>query len=174
MVLVTALLGACTVGEKPGSDASAGGDRNTCEPRAGSVMTAHNHGTAPTGSRAGLGCMDQGCHAAGGTSTEFAFAGTVYKETSATTPATGVTVRIFKPGENQSLAEAVTDDAGNFVIRNPAMFTAFPYETHVTVCGVSMDIRRMVTQITAGDRNCSAGGSCHGMAGNQGAVFIAD
>jgi hypothetical protein len=119
--------------------------------------------------------MDAGCHAVtGGASTPFAFAGTVYKETSAVTPAAGVTVRIFKAPSKKSLAEAVTDDAGNFVIRNPTMFMDFPYETHVTVCGVGTAIRPMVTPIPQADANCNTGGSCHGAGGGQGAVYLAD
>jgi len=121
--------------------------------------------------------MDTGCHGPGGTSTEFAFAGTVYKETAAVTAATGVTVRIFAQNGTTSLAEAVTDNAGNFVIRNPAMFAAFPYETHVTACGASADvggIRKMVSPIAASSANCNASGSCHGMAGTQGAIYLSD
>ena len=182
LALLSALLCACTVGEVPardgggsGSGSNNGEDRNLCEPRAATIAPAHQHTGAPTGARARAGCMDNNCH--GPTtpaSTQFAFAGTAYKETAAVTPATGVTVRIFAVGGKTSLAEAVTDDAGNFVIRNPGNFAAFPYETHVTACGTSINIRPMVGVINAGDANCNLGGSCHGAAGTQGAVYLPD
>jgi len=179
MALLSALLGACTVGEAPGSDGGGSNmsttDRNTCEPAPASVLTAYSHSSAPTGPRAGQACMNAGCHApAGGGATPFAFAGTVYKETAAVTPAPGVTIRIFKPGNDTSLAEAVTDNAGNFIIRNPGNFADFPYETHVTVCGASTEIRPMISPVSAADANCSTGGSCHGQGGTQGAVYLAN
>lgn len=178
MALLSALLCACTVGEAPtidGGGGSNGEDHDVCEPRAATIAPAHNHGTAPTGARAQTACLDAGCHATtGGGSTPFAFAGTVYKETAAVTPATGVTIRIFKPPGKTSLAEAVTDDAGNFVIRNPAMFADFPYETHVTACGVSTTIRPMISPIPMADANCNTGGSCHGAGGGQGAIYLGD
>jgi hypothetical protein len=121
--------------------------------------------------------MDTACHGPGGASTPFAFAGTVYKETAAVTAAVGVTVRIFAPDGMKSLVEAVTDNAGNFVIRNPAMFASFPYETHVTACGASANvggIRPMISPVAAADANCNVGGSCHGTAGTQGAIYLAD
>jgi len=177
MALLSALLCACTVGEPPRTDGggNAGDDKNVCEARATAIPQAHNHAATPTGARARTGCLDAGCHAATGGSTPFAFAGTVYKESSGTTLVAGATVRIFKAGNNKSLAEAVTDDAGNFYIRNPEMFTAFPYITHATVCGVSQEIRLMNTPIAdAGTANCNAGTSCHGPAGSAGAIFLAD
>ena len=178
-VLLTALLSACTVGEVPGGDGGGSGsgdnDRNLCENRVATVAPAHDHVAAPLGPRARSGCMDAtGCHGPGGAGGAFAFAGTLYKETSAITPSTGATVRIFAVGGMKSLAEAVTDSAGNFVIRNPAMFTAFPYETHVTACGTSTTIVPMISPIAVADANCNAGGSCHGAAGTQGAVYLRD
>lgn len=173
MPLLLALLGACVVGQAP--EKIEAGDRTLCEERAATVAPAHQHGGTPAGARGQLGCMDTGCHSAvGGGARAFAFAGTVYKETSAQTPAGGVTVRIFKPGNNKSLAEAVTNDAGNFVIDNPSMFMDFPYETHATVCGVSMEIRLMAGKIGADSANCNAGGGCHGSGGTQGAVYLSD
>ena len=138
-------------------------------------MVAHNHVAAPTGARARSACMDAGCHAVtGGGSTPFAFAGTVTKESAGVNAVAGATVRIFKMGSDKSLAEAVTDDAGNFLIRNPDMFTAFPYITHVTACGASTEIRPMGGPIDAASANCSAGTSCHGTGGSQGSIFLAD
>lgn len=177
MALLSASLCACVVGEAPPKDPGGGGsgDKTVCEPRAATVPVAHNHTTSPTGARSWMACMDAGCHSVTGAgSTSFAFAGTVFKESAGTNVVAGATVRIFKEGNNQSLAEAVTDNAGNFVIRNPAMFTDFPYLTHVTVCGVSTEIRPMVTKIDAAAANCSAGTGCHGQAGNQGAIVLAD
>jgi hypothetical protein len=137
------------------------------------IANAYTHTSAPATTRAGMGCLEGACHGSAGRN-DFAFAGTVYKESSATTPASGVTVRIFKPGEMQSIAEAVTDNAGNFIIRTPANFGAFPYETHVTICGPTPpnNIKPMFNQISAADANCSAGNTCHGMGGLQGAVNI--
>lgn len=181
MALLSVLLCACTVGEPPKNMNDAGGgnaddDKNVCEPRATTIAPAHNHGGNPVGARARTGCMDTGCHAAtGGGAMPFAFAGTVYKEPTGTTLVAGATVRIFKMGNNKSLAEAVTDDAGNFYIPNPGMYTAFPYITHATVCGVSQDIRLMNTPIAdAGTANCNAGTSCHGAAGSAGAIYLSD
>jgi hypothetical protein len=177
MVLLSTLLGACTVGEVPRADG--GGmtsttDRNTCEARPVSVLPPYNHVSLPAGPRAGTACLDAGCHGAGGAGGQFAFAGTVYKETAAVTAAGGATVRIFKPGNDTSLGEATTDSAGNFIIRNPASFAAFPYETHVTACGAATDIRPMLSAVTAADANCGTGGSCHGAGGTQGAVYLSD
>ena len=177
MALLSALLCACTVGEAPTVDGggNVGDDKNVCEPRVSPVPVAHAHTAAPTGARSRTACMDAGCHAVtGGASTPFAFAGTVNKESAGVNVVAGATVRIFKVGGNKSLAEAVTDDAGNFLIRNPAMFTEFPYITHVTACGVSMEIRLMSGPIDAAAANCSAGTSCHGAGGSQGAVVLAD
>jgi hypothetical protein len=182
VALLFALLGACTVGQAPlAPDGSGGGsgsgdglDRNVCEDRAATVAPAYQHTSTPTGPRARLACIDAGCHAAGGGSTQFSFAGTVYKETSAVTPATGVTIRIFKPGNDKSLAEAVTDAAGNFRIAMGGTFTDFPYETHVTACGTSINIRPMVSGIASAEANCNTGGGCHGAAGGQGAIYLPD
>jgi hypothetical protein len=177
VALLFALLTGCTVGEAPtttdggGSGSNNGDDRNVCVNRVAAPATAHDHG-ATNGTRARQGCQDAGCHAVGGTGGVFAFSGTVYKETSAITPAAGVTVRIFKPGNNKSLASTVTDNAGNFNIKGT--FTDFPYITDVTACGTSTTIRPMVSMISAGDANCNLGGSCHGAAGTQGAVYLGD
>jgi hypothetical protein len=173
MTLLFALLGACVVGQSP--DKPDDGDRTICEDRAATVQQAYMHSSMPTGTRAQMACMDAGCHSAvGGTATAFAFAGTVYKETSAQTAVGGVTVRIFKKGGTKSLAEAVTNDAGNFVINNPGMFTDYPYETHVTACGTSVEIRPMAGPIPAESANCNAGGGCHGSGGTQGAIYMPD
>lgn len=149
-------------------------NRHECKPRAATVPAAFSHVTAPTGPRAGQSCLMQGCHSASGAGLRFAFAGTVYKELSAVTPATGVTVRILRPGNDTVLAEAVTDAAGNFVIHDPARFLDTPYETQVTACGASIPIRTMVSRLAAGDANCNTGGSCHGAGGTQGAVYFTD
>jgi hypothetical protein len=171
------LLGACTVGEAPNTGRDGGGsgaaERDTCETRVAAPPPPYMHSSAPTGPRAGTACMDAGCHG-NNSGRDFAFAGTVYKETAAVTPATGVTVRIYELGAPTPLAEAVTDMAGNFRIGNPAMFAAFPYETHVTACGPQINIRPMVGQISKAEANCSTGGSCHGTGGTQGAVFFSD
>jgi hypothetical protein len=172
-LLGAGLLAGCVVGQGPEKPDT--GDRTVCEERAAAVLPAYSHVGMPTGTRAQMACMDAGCHSAvGGTARAFAFAGTVYKETSAVTPVGGVTVRIFKKGGTQSLAEAITNDAGNFVIDNPATFTEFPYETHVTGCGVSMEIRPMAGPIPIESANCNTGGGCHGPGGSQGAIFLAD
>ena len=158
----------------PGPPAEDGpaSERYTCKPREASVATAYSHVSAPTGARAGTACLDAGCHDAGGPSRQLSFAGTIYKESAARTPQAGVTVRIFKPGNDQSLAQAVTDSAGNFVIRMPGTFVDFPYDVQVTACGASAPIRPMSSALIAADANCSTGGLCHG--GGQGAVHFAD
>jgi hypothetical protein len=177
MLLLSALLAACTVGEAPGKPDGGGtttGERNTCEPRVATPPAAYNHVGAPTGPRAGMACLDAACHSAGGGSTEFAFAGTVFKDSAGATGAGGVTIRIFKPGDDTPLAEAATDAAGNFIIRNPGDFGAFPYETHVTGCGPNPDIKPMISQISAAEKNCSLGGSCHGAGGGAGVIDLPD
>lgn len=171
-LLGACLVGACVVGQGPEKPDT--GDRTVCEDRVATVKMAHQHGGMPAGPRGQAACMDAGCHVMGGTARAFAFAGTVYKETSAVTAVGGVTVRIFKKGGTQSLAEAVTDDAGNFVIGNPEMFKDYPYDTHVTACGVSMEIKTMVAPIGVDSANCNAAGGCHGAGGSQGAIFLAD
>lgn len=173
MVPLFALLSACTVGERPPDEPS--GDRTTCEDRVATPMMAYNHATDPMGPRAGMTCLDGACHGAGGASTHFAFAGTAYKDSAAQAPAAGATVRIFQPGNDTALAEAVVDTAGNFIIRMPAMFTAFPYETHITACDASPNIKKMNAQVTAAEANCNLTGSCHSPnGGGAGVIDIPD
>jgi len=148
-----------------------GEDRNVCVNRVAAPAAPHDHGGGAA-ARARQGCQDAGCHDAATGTRAFAFSGTVYKETSAVMPSAGATVRIFKPGNNKSLASAVTDTAGNFYIKGS--FTDFPYLTDVTACGTTTTIRPMIAMIAAGDANCNLGGSCHGAAGNQGAVYLGD
>ncbi len=184
MVPLFALLGACTVGEAPGSDGggSGGGSntRNVCVDRMATPTAAYNHTTAPTGPRAGLTCLDAACHipAGGGGSTPFAFAGTVYKDAGAQAPAAGVAVRIFKgdsnPNDDVPLATAITDSAGNFVIRNPGDFGNFPYDTHVTACGSNPEQKPMLSAVTAAEANCNIAGSCHGAGGTAGVIDLPD
>lgn len=183
MVPLFALLGACTVGEAPQIDGGGGGggsaNRNICEERVATPMAAFNHTSAPTGPRTGLSCIDAACHAAGGGSTEFSFAGTVYKDSGGLTPAPGVTIRIFKPDNNPAddvaLVEVVTDTAGNFIIRpTQGDFTNFPYDTHVTGCGPVPDIKPMISLITAAEKSCNIAGSCHGAGGTAGLIDLPD
>ena len=68
-----------------------------------------------------------------------------------------------------------TDDAGNFVIRNPADFGNFPYDTHVTACGSNPEQKPKITLISsAAEGNCSLAGSCHGAGGGAGLIDIPD
>jgi len=180
-VLLTFLLGACTVGEVPAGDGGGSGSNadeiNTCEPRATNIAPAHDHTAAPLGPRARTSCLDAGCHNAGGAGGQFSFAGTVYKETGGLTAVQGATIRIYKSGAKTPLAEAVTDNAGNFVIRQAGTFTDFPYITQVTACGLAgtvKGIRPMLSAINAGDANCNLGGTCHGNGGTQGAIYLED
>lgn len=181
MVLLSALLGACSVGEvslNDGGTDTGGGtpNRTVCEPRVGAPPPAHIHAAAPADARSGLACIAGGCHLAsnlGAGAGAFAFAGTVYKATDGAAVAPGVTIRMFPRGGQTSLASAVTDAAGNFVIRGN--FTAFPYETHVTACGTTPDIRPMSGLIaTQNEANCSNGGTCHGVPGGAAAVYMPD
>jgi hypothetical protein len=170
------LLGACVVGEAPpnGNGSGSNVERNTCEPRAATPAAAFNHVSDPTGPRAGAACLDAACHAQGGPGGQFAFAGTVYKDSGAQAPAAGVTIQIYTPDGKSPLAEAITDTAGNFVIRQPAMFQAFPYETQVSGCGPNPPIKPMISQITAAEANCNLGGSCHGAGGGAGVIDLPD
>lgn len=176
LVYVPILFTACSVGtygQTPGGDddpmvdSGGGDDRNLCVDK-GTPAAPYMHTGAdgqPAGARSGMGCMTAGCH--DGTNqmgaTKFGFSGTVYKEPAGTTPQPGVTVRIF-PGSapNKSIASAVTDSAGNFIIRGD--YEAFPYQTDTTACGSdaqAMGIRTMVGAIGRGDQNCNAGNTCH-------------
>jgi hypothetical protein len=163
----------CDSGDlSPGAVDGPATERYTCKPRETNAATAYSHVSAPAGPRAGTACLDAGCHDAGGSSRQFSFAGTVYKESAAIAPQAGVTVRIFKPGNDQPLAQAVTDSAGTFVIGMPGTLVDFPYDVQVTACGASVPIRPMSSAIIAADANCSTGGQCHG--GGQGAIDFAD
>jgi hypothetical protein len=177
LVFVPILLAACSVGtfgettggDDTGTPDSGGGgdDRNLCVDK-GTPPAPYTHTGAdgqPATPRSGMGCMNAGCH--DGTNqmgaTKFGFSGTVYKEPADTTPQPGVTVRIF-PGSapNKSIATAITDTAGNFIIRGT--YESFPYQTDTTACGTdaqAMGIRTMVGAIGRGDQNCNAGNTCH-------------
>lgn len=180
--LLSLLLGACVVGEAPpngngsgsGSGSGSNVERNTCEDRPATPAVAYTHVSAPQTTRAGTACLDAGCHAAGGLGTQFAFAGTVYKDSGAQAAAGGVTVQIYTPDGTAPLSEAVTDNAGNFIVRGPANFQAFPYETQVSGCGPNPDIKPMISQITAAEANCGLGGSCHGPGGGAGVIDLPD
>lgn len=181
------VLAACTVGDGPPGEAGTGGneDRALCVNRIAAPAPAHEHildGANPAGPRAGLGCVAAGCHLTGNTgagATEFLFAGTVYTENvrPGTIPATGVTVRVFKRGEKASVDSVASDSAGNFIFRpngRGGALDQFPYETDVTACGTAApDIRPMSTLLGGpADRNCSAGGTCHGDGGSTAQVNI--
>ncbi|HWU85974.1 MAG TPA: hypothetical protein VN253_01815 [Kofleriaceae bacterium] len=183
MVLLSALLGACTVGEVPSGGGGPDGSTKldvtaVCSERSASPATAYSHASAPTGPRAGQGCVTAGCHAAAGGgagANPFAFAGTIYKATDGATPAPGVTVHIFKAADKVSLGKAVTDTAGNFYITGT--FDAAPYQVLVSGCGPAKpnDIRPMNTPLNAAsDHNCSSG-ACHGVpGGGAGAAYLGD
>jgi hypothetical protein len=169
-VVALAAAGGCSVGEVGGGGGGGtdGGmsmmdDLDVCAPRVAAPVAAYQHVGNPTGARAGLGCLDAGCHGpVNPASTRFGFAGTVYTTAAGGTPAAGVTVRLFKMGEKKSLASAVTDTAGNF--RIAGNFTAYPYVTHVSACSPAMgaSINPMIQLLTVGaEMNCNTGGSCH-------------
>ena len=179
LALWTAILGACTVGEVPpvggGDDDGSGGDITAaCAQRNATPATAYSHTTAPTGPRAGQGGIAGGCNLTGQTGTgagAVTSAGTVYTDINGTTAAAGVTVHLYK--DTASLANAVTDDAGNFVIRTP--LAGFPYKTLVSGCGPATpnDIKKMGGTIAAAAQaNCNGGAGCHGVPGTN-AAYIA-
>lgn len=181
LALLTVILGACTVGEVPpvggGDDDGGGTDVTTvCAQRNATPATAYSHTTAPTGPRAGQGCIAGGCHLTGQTGTgagAFTSAGTVYTDINGTAPATGVTVHLYK--DTASLANAVTDNAGNFVIRTP--LAGFPYKTLVSGCGPATpnDIKKMGGTIAAAAQaNCNGGAGCHGVPGTNAAYIGAN
>lgn len=172
------LVGACSVGEV--SDGSGGdgggsgsGNRAVCVDRVAGPPGAYQHTTAPTGDRAGMGCIAVGCHLTGSVGAgagPMAFAGTAYTAITGGTPAAGATVRVFSVGGTTPVATAITDTAGNFIIRGN--FTAFPYETDITACGSTPDIKAMLGQIVTGTGpNCNGGGTCHVQPGTN-AVYI--
>jgi hypothetical protein len=167
-------LAGCSVGTygetMQGTDGNMGGgdDRNLCADRVATPGTAYNHVSAPTGTRAGMGCIAAACHLAGNTGAgapAFGFAGTVYKDTNGTIPNPGVKVRLFPSTGNtkKSIAFSVSDSAGNFYISDTTL-TAYPYNTDVTACNadsVAMGIRPMVGSILKAEANCNAGNTCH-------------
>jgi len=152
-----------------------------CSTRSATPAAAHAHaleGLNPAGPRSGIGCVNTGCHAAGNLgagATAFAFAGTLYKATDGAAVAPGVTIHLYKKDDKVSLANAVTDTAGNFVIRGT--FDQFPYATLASGCGPATpnDIRPMITPIGApNDRNCSSG-ACHAVpGGGAGPAYLGD
>jgi hypothetical protein len=182
VVLMSALLGACTVGEVP--IGGGGGDGGTsmdvtaiCSPRVASPAQAHQHATAPQGTRAGTGCLDPGCHGpVNPGSSQFGFAGTIYKTIDGAAPAPGVTVHIFKDDTKTSLGSAVTDSAGNFIIRDLTL-TAFPYKTLASGCGPVKpnDILPMIGTINNAERNCNSA-NCHAIpkVNGAGAAYLGD
>ena len=170
LILLSAACSVGTYGESmdDGDDMMMGtDDRNLCATR-GTAATPYMHTSAPTGPRSGMGCVAAGCHLAGNTGSgagAFAFAGTVYKDMNGTVPNGGATVRLFPSTGNtmKSIAKAVSDSAGNFIIRDTTL-TMYPYNTDVTACGadgVAMGIRPMVGSIQRAEANCNAGGTCH-------------
>jgi hypothetical protein len=166
------LLLAAACGSSSSPDASPdASERYSCAPRAATVSPAYSHTSAPPGPRAGSDCVSSGCHldtALGAGATAFSFAGTVLKDS--TNPSTGVTVRIFGASD-QALAHAITDSAGNFIIRAP--LTAFPYQPDVTACSASIPIRAMSSQLTSPlERSCNSPGICHG--GTRGPITFSD
>lgn len=170
MRLAWILLAACGSSSSPDAAPDAS-ERYSCAPRVATITPAYSHTSAPVGPRAGSSCVSSSCHldtSLGTGATAFSFAGTVLKD--ASSPATGVTVRLFG-ATDQALAHAVTDSAGNFIIRDP--LTAFPYQPDVTACGASFPIRPMSSQLTSPlDRSCNGSGICHG--GTRGPITFAD
>lgn len=133
VVLLLASATACSVGEVPlagGGDDTPGidsgsGSNALCPPRQATPTAAHQHSAAsnvpadnPTAK--GLACMT--CHIAGGTSTPFTAAGTVFKPDKVT-PQPGVTVRVFPSGGGAAIT-AVTDSDGNFRFEGTIAFPA--------------------------------------------------
>jgi hypothetical protein len=78
------------------------------------VQSATRHGG---NSNAGQNCL--GCHTGQG-APEFVFAGTAYRDTGGTMPATQVEVRVVTP-QGQEVGKAYTDNSGNFWIEPGAI-----------------------------------------------------
>ena len=171
LVIVPLLFG-CSVGAygeqmMMGTDGSMMAERTICVPKIATPKAAHNHalaGANPAGPRSGSSCMAVGgCHGAQPGSTVFTFAGTAYKEMgTGTTPAAGVTVRLFMPGGQVALAKTDTDAAGNFYTNAQVTFPAGGLETDITGCGsMPNDIIPMISPVRQNEANCSSSQSCH-------------
>jgi hypothetical protein len=117
---------------------------------------AHVHGAgAGGGTKAGTGCIVNGCHLnGGGGGPAFVFAGTVYKN-DGVTPRGGANIRVVVAGGGTPL-RAVTDDAGNFNIQAGA--NGFPASTDASSCPAITPMNGKLN--TASDGNCNSAG-CH-------------
>jgi mono/diheme cytochrome c family protein len=102
-------------GQKPPSDPGAflGAPAYVATVGATTRKPQHNFaGNTPTTNPAGQACLQ--CHGAAGPAPRFGFAGTIYKDTAGTKPASSVQVRIID-ANNKALA-TFTDADGNFFI----------------------------------------------------------
>lgn len=155
LMLTVCSLAACDVGSvlnaaPDGGGGGTGSGSNGCINQA-SPPTAHVH-TAGGASNAGQTCIAVGCHLAGSLGTganAFAFAGTLYTTTAATTPVTGATIEVVTGG---ATVTAISDPDGNFYGTGAVNF---PANTLATSCP---SLRPMIGQLTTGGGNCN---NCH-------------
>lgn len=152
----------CDVGsvlvEQNGGD---GGNGSACVAAATPGPT-HVH-TAGGTSNAGQACIAPGCHLEGnlGTgATAFAFAGTLYTSSAATTIVAGATVRVVTA---MAMPSAVTDLDGNFVFRGAV---TFPATTLATQCP---SLTPMIGPLQTGGGNCN---NCHRPGGTTAPIFL--
>ena len=157
-------MAACDVGsvlDQNAGDGGGSGSGSACV-EAATPGAMHVH-TAGGTSNAGQACIAPGCHLEGNLgvgATAFAFAGTLYTSSAATTVVTGATVQVKTAAGTLS---AVTDADGNFVFRGSV---TFPATTLATRCP---SLTPMIGPLTTGGGNCN---NCHRPGGTTAPLFL--
>lgn len=169
VVISSLILAACDVGEIPGAggggDGGGGGTTdgtatgNGCVDSVTPASPAHIHTDGGT-SNAGQGCMNLGCHLAGGLGPMFTFAGTVYADMAGTAPKPGATVKVEF---GTTVISAVADTDGNFYSTQDI---TLPAKTLATACPT---VAPMVGMIVTGGGNCN---NCHRPGGEAVPVYV--
>lgn len=117
-------------------------------------------------SNAGMACIAAGCHLQGSTGTNapvYNYAGTVYN--AGGTAVGGINVLITVGGTTKKW---LTDTDGNFSVQDPLQ--AAPTATAQATTKVCQAPTAMSGLLGAGNGNCNAAGTCHGVGGTQGKI----
>ncbi len=153
-------LGACDVGVFGATDGGGGGGGGSdggsnCAALVSPATPEHDH-IDGTGTHANMACLASGCHgttpgAGGG----FAFAGTIYTDSTGTTPLGGGTVTVTA---GSTTISAVSDAAGNFYYMTAATMP-LPANTASTTCPTAAAMAVQIDMNGAGIG--STGGDCN-------------
>jgi hypothetical protein len=174
LVFAPTIWAACDVGtvlanstnDGGGSGSGSGSGIMDCPPAQATPNPAHMHIVGGT-SNAGMACIAAGCHLDGTTGTNapvFNYAGTVYN-TGGATPAAGINVLITLGGTTKKW---MTDADGNFYVQDPLQ--AAPTATMQASTKACQTPTAMSGVLGAGQGNCSASGTCHGVGGTEGKI----